>query len=107
MADGLCASIFGHFECGSAQDGIHSSINSMGRWKRHTEQTDKGSVLFSRLSVRVSLRERVEGHLALHTQNGLDAGASGWRARRGLGHFQSCDLGLSCSFLSAGMQGTH
>lgn len=42
----------------------------------------------------VSQIEKAEVHLALHIQNGLEAGASVWKSRRDLGHFQSCGLGF-------------
>lgn len=42
----------------------------------------------------VSQMEKAEVHLALHIQNGLEAGASVWKSRRDLGHFQSCGLGF-------------
>lgn len=37
----------------------------------------------------VSQIEKAEVHLVQHIQNGLEPGASVWKSRRDLGHFQS------------------
>lgn len=47
----------------------------------------------------VSQIEKAEVHLVQHIQNGLEPGASVWKSRRGLGHFQSCGLGFLILYL--------
>lgn len=47
-----------------------------------------------RLITAVNQIEKAEVRLALHIQRGLEAGASLWKSKRDLGHFQSCGLGF-------------